>query len=179
MKSLAQLAVLLFGIQIFGVCCTPLGREETLTTNEPQNPSAESVADQLQLAENDGEIVEENFYRLVRESSEDRQAYRLLKTTSELLHDKNEMIDLMEETIQNLEILIGSNQRANAILGKPKTADLDLREIKERETRAKKSYADLAIVYNRKMEEVEYKFTKQDGLPPGETEILPKFFPIR
>ena len=83
------------------------------------------------------------------------------------------MIVLVDEAIEDLEAL-----------RKPSFPRIDppaagLSNVKKGQSEAKKNYSDLAMVYNKKMADLNFRFTERSGLPEGEVETLPRLFPIR
>ncbi|MBI4136073.1 MAG: hypothetical protein HY481_00770 [Candidatus Vogelbacteria bacterium] len=116
--------------------------------------------------------------RLLFEPHDEAETYKMLRALASTLHRIEQMLNRTEKGLEDAELLkavdiisIGEPERANIRKLKQQTEDLN-RETKE-------MYSKLAILYNKKMTKVNFKFTKPAGLPQGETETLPRIFPIR
>lgn len=135
-------------------------------------PSTADIADEDKIARQD-------FYRIILESHDDKEIYHLLKEVASFLRDDDGTIVLVDKALQTLESSEETLRKIKRDLGETIEPNFALIEAEALQVKSKKYQAELAIVYNKKMAATKFKFAEVAGLPEGQTETLPRVFPIR
>ena len=156
MKALVQLTVLVLAVQLLGIGCKngrPRGKLVAQAQPQATSPAPPAIANRPQSAvEKAGVYLE----------TTDREIAKQLSLVNETITSGDQTLKKLDQVSQDRPELKRSITRAKELLRELKT-----------------NYDDMAKVYNQNMESANFKYTEASGLSEGQTEILPRSFPIR
>jgi len=167
MKALVQLTVLVLAVQLLGIGCKngrPRGKLVAQAQPQATSPVAPAIANRPQSAVEKAGVNLETIGRGVEHIE-----YLTLKEIAKKLSLVNETITSGDQTLKELDQVSQDRPELKRSITRAKEL---LRELKT-------NYDDMAKVYNQNMESANFKYTEASGLPEGQTEILPRSFPIR